>query len=170
MDKLEFASMEARFGSVLLPVGLCVDSFTITSGAARMSWPPFALQTDNAAQARVMVSESSVAAFLDAKTPNTMKGFKVKCTGGKIICEATVKVVVEIRAAATCTLRIEGGKQVFVDVESVDVMGGPAKKLVENQLEKINPILDAGEFPVKVVLEDVKVDNGEIVVYGTIQP
>jgi len=170
MDRLDFDRMEARFDGILLHVGLRVDSFTITSGAAALSWPPFQLKADKAAEARVVVAEGSVAKFLDEKTPNTMKAFKVQCTGGKVVCEATVKLVVEIRAKATCTLRIQDGKKVYVDVESVDVMGGPAKKLVEAQLDKINPILDASEFPANVRLESITVDQGEIVVAGTVLP
>ncbi|MBX3111657.1 MAG: LmeA family phospholipid-binding protein [Fimbriimonadaceae bacterium] len=170
MEKLEFERMEARFDGILLHVGLRVDSFTLSSDAATVSWPPFALTADGAARARVEVSEGSVAKFLDAKTPASLQAFKVKCTGGKVVCEASVKMVVEISAKATCTLRIEGGRQVYVDVESVDVMGGPAKKLIEAQLAKINPILDASEFPMRVDLDSVTVDKGSIVVTGTVRP
>lgn len=170
MDKLEFARMEARFEGVLLPVGLRVDSFSLASGSADMSWPPFELRTKKAADATVVVSEKSVADFLESKTPDNIKGFKVTCANGQVLCEAAVKLVMEIRAKAVCTLRIQSGTQVFVDVQSVDVMGGPAKKLVEAQLAKINPILDAAEFPMQVTLESVEVEDGQIVVKGKVAP
>ncbi len=170
MDKLDFQRMDAQFHGLMLPVGLRIDRFTVSSGAAHMSWPPFAITTEAAARAAVVVTEGSVAEFLEVKTPDNLKRFKVHCDKGKVVCEAVANLIVDIPVKAVCTLRIEDQSKVFVDVESVDVIGGGAKKLVENQLAKINPILDASSFPIQVKLDNVEVDGGEIVVTGTIAP
>ena len=79
-------------------------------------------------------------------------------------------LVFDVPAKAVCTLRIVDGQKLFVDLESVEILGAGAKNLVQSQLDKINPVLDADSFPISATLTEVTTDAGVVTVRGTAAP
>ena len=53
---------------------------------------------------------------------------------------------------------------------TLHALGGAAKGMVENQLSKINPILDARQFPLDAILNRIEILEGRLTIYGSISP
>lgn len=168
MKSFQIGSLNASFRDIELDFGLKIQSFEITSNTARASIDPFELNLDSPGNLKAIVTEQAVADFLEAKAPSNISGFQVSISGGKIHVNATANIVLSLPVKAVCTLEIVSGQQVFVRLESVDVMGGKAKSIVENQLDKVNPILDVSELPLNVVLNNVEADAGIVTLTGQV--
>jgi hypothetical protein len=169
MKRISIGALDASFRNIELDFGLKIASFEIKSDAASADIDPFQLQLDNPGQLRAVVTESAVADFLEAKAPGNISNFTVKIAKGEILVTATASIVISVPVKASCFLEIVDGSQVFVRIKSVDVMGGAAKGIVENQLAKINPILDVAELPISVQLTSVETENGEIILLGKVR-
>jgi len=162
--------VEATFRDVALPFGLTIDLIRLTTRNAAIKRDPFQIDLAKPGNLVVTVSEQNLQAFLEKQSPGGLRGFEVKLHEGKVIVEATAQLIVGLRARAICTLRIVDGTQLWVDLKDVEVFGVGAKGLVEKQLERINPVLDAAEFPFEVKLDKVIVVDGELVLTGRISP
>lgn len=163
-------SLEAIFRGVRLPVGLVLDELRIEGARAECTFEPFRIHLDRPGNLEVTLTEASIAGFLNEQAPGGLRDFSVKLSAGKVVVQATARVIIEIRATAVCTLRIVEGKCIYVDLESVDALGGAAKGMVENQLSKINPILDARQFPLDAMLNRIEISDGRLTVFGAISP
>ena len=154
-----------------LPFGLTVNLIRLTAEKAAIKRDPISIDLPYPGKLVATVSEDNLKRFLDKERPGGLKDFSVRLHEGKVFVEATAQVIVPIRAKAVCTLRIVDEKQLWVDLEQVEVLGvGSAKSLVAKQLEKLNPVLDAGDFPFDVKLEKVTIVDGELVLTGTAAP
>lgn len=87
-----------------------------------------------------------------------------------IVVTASIRVLIELKGNALCQLRIEDRKRIIVVLEEVDVMGVGAKGLVQNQIDQINPVLDAADLPFNIELTEVELRSGELVIRGTANP
>jgi hypothetical protein len=168
VKQLKVGGIDARFNNIELEFGLVVESFEVKSGAANANLDPFALNLDKPGTMRAVVTEGAIGNLLTKQAPGGMKDFKVKISGGFIYVEAKAQIVVSIPVKAVCTLEIEDEQRLMVRLDSVDVMGGGPKTLIEGQLAKINPIFDVGDLPLDVRLDSVDVDAGQVVVLGRV--
>jgi len=75
-----------------------------------------------------------------------------------------------MKASAICTLRIQEGEALYVDLESVDVLGVGAKNLVQNQLDKINPVIRMSDLPIEAALTDWVIEDGKLILEGDVHP
>ncbi|MEQ1823935.1 MAG: DUF2993 domain-containing protein [Fimbriimonadaceae bacterium] len=167
MDQITVGAFGASFDNVMLPMGLMLNHVLIQGKAGTIFTDPLNIQLDSPGQVEVHVHESSLSAFLEKESPAGMRDVNISAQSGVIKLKATVKVLFEIKAEALCTLKIVNGKQLFVVLESVEMAGVGAKSLAEQQLEKINPVLDVADLPLNLTLESVRIENGEIVLHGT---
>ncbi len=160
--------LTAELRRIVLPMGLVVDRLEIQAQGASLDTSPFKLVLSEPAIATAYVAALDIAAFLDSKAPGGLRDFAVAIREGKLYIEATAKVIIDVRANVVCTLRIQDNRALYVDLESVDVMGLGAKGMVQGQLDQINPILDVSDLPVSMSLNKVETDHDRIVLYGTI--
>jgi len=165
-NSLHLESLNVTATNMTLPMGLTVDEVVIASGAVDAELKPFSLNLAKPANATFRVSAANVAKLLEEKSPGGLKGFTVTISDGLVIVETTAKVIVEIRVATACTLRIDGGKRLFVDLDKVSVPGPMARNMIEQQLAKVNPILDLNEFAPSVTMESVTAEDGYITLKG----
>lgn len=163
--KLESLVLDAH--SIALPIGLVVDKFSMDIGQASAVIKPFNLSFQEPAKYEATVGQDSVADFLNKKGLGGLRDFGVKVANGKVVIEALARVIVELRVAVTCTLRVEDESKLFVDLESVSVPGPMARGLVEKELAKANPIFDLAEIAPTVKIVSVIADDGVILVRGT---
>jgi hypothetical protein len=125
---------------------------------------------DRPASVEAMILCPHLEAFVLGKVPDNVQEISLKLEPGKILVKAVVRMILPMTANAVCTLRLADGKQVFVDVESVEMLGAGVKSLVQKQLDSINPVLDASSFPFEVTLDEVLVEEGRIVARGEVAP
>jgi hypothetical protein len=164
--RIEFDYLSAMMQGVVLPQGPKLDQLIISSPAAEISLKPFELKLEQAAEVEARVSEASLAEFLDDMAPAGLYGFEAKCADGQIKIRAKAKFIVEIPVEAVCTLRIEGGRNLHVDLVSVNVLGGGATSLVEEQIKKVNPILKGEDIPFDFEMDTVEITDGMVVIKG----
>lgn len=155
---------------VLLPMGLNVASVEVQGFGATLDSKPFAMTLPQPGTMEAHVGEADLAAFLEKQAPGGMHEFSVQAEGGKLHVRAKKTLLVDLKVTAVASLRIVDGKEMWIDVESVDVMGAGAKNLVQSQIAKINPVLDANDLPVDATLDSVEVGDGRVVLRGTVSP
>jgi len=170
MSEVRVGKFGASFDQLTLPMGLMVDHVLIEGAEATIQSDPFQIRLKEPGTIEAHVSERNLAAFLNKEAPGGLRDFEISIRDGKLFVNATAKMIFDIKAEAVCTLRLVDGTQLFVDLESVEMFGVGAKSLVEQQLAKINPVLNAADFPLKVVLTSVEATDGEVILRGTASP
>ncbi len=155
---------------VVLPMGLTVARVDVTGDGATAIDKPFSLTLASPGKMVAEVAEFDLASFLEAQAPGGLHDFSVSAQSGKLAVKAKKTVLVDLKVAAVASLRIVDGRQLWIEVESVDVMGAGAKNLVQSQIDKINPVLDVADLPIDARLESVTVDGGKVVLHGTASP
>ncbi len=155
---------------ILLPMGLNVGSVEVQGFGGTLDSKPFALKLVQPGTMVANVDEEDLAAFLEKQAPGGLHEFSVSAADGKLTVRAKKTVIVDLKIAAVATLRIVEGRQLWIDVESVDVMGAGAKNLVQGQIDKINPVLDTKDLPVVAHLESVEIIDRKVVLRGTVEP
>lgn len=166
-DGMRAESLAVLGNNVLLPMGLVVDEVVIEAGATNAQFKPLSIALDQPATIKARISGASVGAFLEKEAPGGLKDFVVTIAKGQITVEATAKVIVEIRVAAVCTLRIADRTQLWVDLESVSVKAPMAHSMVEQQLAKVNPLVDLKDLAKNLSLDKVEADDGFVTVIGS---
>jgi hypothetical protein len=168
--RVEVGPFSFVFQQLRLPMGLNVARVDVQGTGATIDAKPFTLVLDRPGRMEAHVLERDLSEFLEVQAPGGLHGFDVRAEEGKLKVRAKKTLLVDLKIDAVATLRIVDGRQLWIDVESVDVMGAGAKNLVQSQLAKINPVIDAADFPVDATLTMVEVGNGEVVLYGTVAP
>jgi len=167
---LEIGEFEVVLKDVALPMGLIVNALTLTGVDLKLENKPFKIESPSPGKITVLIFEDNLAAFLSKQAPGGLKDFKIQLKDGKIHVQASMKMIVEVRASAICALRIKDGAALYVDLESVDLMGVGAKNLVQGQLDKINPVLQTKDFPVETTLTDYEISDGKLTLHGDVFP
>lgn len=151
-------------------MGLHVDEVRIAGHTLRLERDPFLLVAPEPGKLEVFVSDASLAKFLEHMSPAGLKKFQVSAKEGKLYIQAVKTVILDLKASAVCTLRIEDKRRLFVAIETVEVAGAGIKNLLEAQLAKINPIIDVAMFPFQATLDTVSLATGGITLHGRISP
>ncbi len=148
-------------------MGLVINGVTLTASQVHLQKDPFKVQVPEPGTLQALILAPNLADFLNQQAPGGLKDFKVELRDGKIHVQASIMIM---KALAVCTLRIQDGTQLFVDLESVDVMGVGAKNMVQNQLDKINPVLNAADLPIQAKLTGYEIADGRLIIQGQITP
>jgi hypothetical protein len=168
--KIDVGLVQANFKDLVLPMGLKVDTVKISGEGLHIETEPFAATMKLPGAFEVFVGEASLAQFINKKSPGNMRNITVEAKGGKLHVKGSIVMILEIPASAICTLRIVENRYLFVDLESVNVLGAGATNLVQSQLDKLNPIMDVDDFPVRATMDQVEVVEGGVLLLGTVAP
>lgn len=160
----------ATFEGVRLPIGLVVRTLTVSGSQTIIKSHPVSVDMPEAGRFEATVDEASIIAFLTAKAPGGLKDFEVELKDGAINVKAVLKILVEIRAAAVCKLVIKDKRQLWVELESADVLAVGAKSLIKGQLDQLNPLFDVDQLPLPALLEAVAIEDGIIHLTGSVTP
>jgi len=166
---LEIASFDVCLRGLLLPMGLRIDQVKIAGYDLECTYSPFGAKAERPGDLEVFVSDKDLSAFLNAMPNIGLKNVTVEAKNGALHIRATKTVLIEMKAYAVCSLRIVDGGKLFVDLESVEIMGVGPKQLIQTQLDKINPVVDVADFPIPAVLDTVEIAEGGIVVRGRVE-
>lgn len=166
MKSLSIHGAAAIFHNVVFDFGLVVDELEVRMGQGTVRRDPFSLELGETATATATVTEASIAKVLAAKAPDNIRDFEATVAAGQIHITAKAVVLLPIPVKATCHLEIVDEKQVFVRLDSVEVLGGGAKSLVEAQIEKVNPLLDVAELSVDIKLTQIVAEDGKVVLHA----
>ncbi len=150
-------------------MGLVVDELHLVGADAQLATDPVSIELSDWAQLEATVTETDLADFLTRQSPGGLKDFEVSVKGGFVHVAATARVIVEVRATAICRLVLKEQRYLFVELDSVDGLA-MAKGMIQGQLDQINPVLDAGDLPLLVELDNVQAEQGQVVLRGRARP
>lgn len=167
---LDVGEFEVVLKDVALPMGLVVNALTLTGTDLHLEKEPFKIESPQPGKLSVLIWQDNLAGFLNKQAPGGLRDFRVELKEGKIFVQASMKMIVEVQASAVCTLRIQDGQSLYVDLETVDLMGVGAKNLVQAQLDKINPVLNVKDFPVEATLTSYEIADGKLNLHGDVFP
>lgn len=165
---LEIGSFSAELSGLILPVGLRVKNVKLSGSGLRCTAHPPSAVSDEPGDLEVFVAQEDLAKFLNESSPAGLKNVQVEAREGRLHITATKTVLIDLKAQAACTLRIVEGRKLFVELESVDILGAGPKQLVQSFLDKVNPVLDTADFPVDATLESVLVGGGGVLLRGKV--
>lgn len=169
-ETLDFAGMYAAFKRVKVHIGLIVDEVRISGQAAHFVREPFSITLDEPAQIEADLLQRDVQAFLAATVTAGLRDFAVRMEDDKMYVDATMQILVSVPVSAICTLRIDGGKRLFIDLESVSMLGGAPKSMVQKQLDAINPVFDLNTLSIDGGLDSVEISKGKATLKGHLAP
>lgn len=152
------------------PVGLLVSAVRVWGDGATFETEPFRYAMEGEAEVEALILAPHLEAFLRQRVPDNVQEISLELVAGKVLVKAVVRVILPVSATAVCTLRLEEGKRLFVDLESAEALGAGVKSLVQKQLDAINPVLDASTFPFEVTLDEVRVEEGRVIALGRAVP
>jgi hypothetical protein len=164
MDNIRAASASLQASGIVLSVGLELDSFVLSLGALKVDFKPLGFSHDQPGQFRATVGYERLAAFIESQAKGAVRDVTVVPQGEVLEIQATAKVVFEVKVTVTCRLRVESDKILFVDL--VDVSLPIAKGIVQSELDKANPVLDASDWPLDVAIRQVELGGDGVVLSG----
>jgi hypothetical protein len=167
---VKVGSVQTRLEDVLLPIGLVLGSVDIEGQDIKIESHPFEVTMTRKAHFEAKLRTSDLANFLNEKGPAGLKNFRVTTFGGHLQVDATKTILVEVPVKAICKLKIVHHSQIHVDVVSIDVMGSGATNFLQSQIERINPVLDANEFPVEATFDHISIEENLVLVKGKMAP
>ena len=169
-QRLDVGSVYAELLDVKLPFGLVLDAVRVRGNGLTIQDSPLKFNLPKPGTLEVEIGPRSLAAFLESKSPGGLRNFNVLVHQGIIEITAAKKVIVDVKVVCTCRLRVVDGRQIWVDLETVEVMGGSLKNLIQSQLDEMNPVFDAKDIPIPATLTSVTMDAGLITIRGTVAP
>ncbi|MCW5935851.1 MAG: LmeA family phospholipid-binding protein [Fimbriimonadaceae bacterium] len=153
-------SLTASSEGLVLPVGLRIGNLQLDLGGASFDLATNRLTLAEEGSATAVVREQDVAAFIERQSDGVLRQVEAEIGGGLVKIHATAKLIFEVRATVTCRLVIEDDRRLVVELEDVSVP--LARGAVEGQLAKINPLIDAADLPLTLLLREVTAESGAI--------
>lgn len=147
-----------------LPTGINIDSIDVECQDLALGGPQIA-RLHHPAHATARISASSIQKFLESVAPGGLKGFEVGAESGQLIVSATGRVIVPIRVTVVADLLVDEQR---VSVRVISVEPTAARAIVESQIDQLNPILDASNFPLKITISEVRIEGGCVLIVGTV--
>ena len=168
--EVSVGAWEIVLNELVTPVGLTIAAVVIRGDGASVETEPFSYEMESEADLEALIHEAALEAFVKEKVPDNVQEIWLSLLPEKVHVRAVVRMILPVTANAVCTLRIEDGKRVFVELESVEVLGAGVKGLVQKQLDAINPVVDVSELPFEVRLTEIRIEEGRLVAVGKARP
>ncbi len=162
--------IEANLFDVVLPMGLKVEKVSISGTDLTVTHDPIGAQMPDPGRLEIFVSEKDLARFLNEQSPAGLKNVSVEAKNGMLHVRATKTVLIDVKAYVVCSLRIVDNSKLYVDLESIELMGVGPKHLMQAQIDKINPVIDAKDLPIQATMDRVEIGNGGIILRGRVWP
>lgn len=156
---IRLQSLSALADGLTLPNGLNIDEATFVLPALTYDAKAQHLVSEGESHAKFRLSEASILELLKTKLPGQISNPQVRLADNMVSVTVSVQVLITIDVTARCKLRIQDGKELWVDLIDVD-KPGPVYSIVEAQLSQINPVFSADTLPFPVTLTSCQVVSG----------
>ncbi len=169
--ELTASSVTATLTQVVLPMGLVIDEVTFSGNAITVQMNPLDIRAPHPATVVATVKLTSLDRYLETDAPGGLKNFHCEGEDGWLYVNATKKVIFELAVKAKCRVSIRDQKELWVDLASVEVMGGASvTNLVQSQLANLNPLFSVAELPIVARLTHAEVGTDQIVIRLEVGP
>lgn len=170
MTSIKVEKATVSLHHVRLPIGILLDSVEISGKSLGVAIHPIQLNLPHPATMKVEISAANLEAFLVELKLAGARDLKVELLNERVVVRGIIKMMIDLKFKAVCTLRIFQERQLHVEAESVEVLGKGATNLLQPQLAKMNPVLDVKEFPFPVTLSAVRITDHRVEVTGLVSP
>jgi hypothetical protein len=167
-QRIKIGSAKVRLEWLMTPFGLLIDSVELEGG-------PFEIDTDRLSQSSgggsflATVKAQSIQVFLENQAPAGMSNFGVEVHPDGVHVKATKAVIVQIPVNAHAKLKLDSPASLSIELISAAAMGAGLNTLVANQIEQLNPIITADQFPFPVGFESVEHTDGAVLLRGSLR-
>ena len=160
--------VEINVGGFVTPPGLRLHAVSIIGGGIE----PHHDRVDAAGPIafRATLGEDDLAAFLNLKSPGGLTGVEVRITPETLNIRATIRKIISIPLEVDCALDVVDGRQLHLRLLDARAFGAGVKNMAESMILKANPVFDAAEVPVTIVLDRVEMGNGSLILFGEAVP
>jgi hypothetical protein len=169
--ELTASSVSATLTQVVLPMGLVIDEVTFSGQAITVQMDPLDIRAPHPATVTATVKLTSLDRYLETDAPGGLKNFRCEGEDGWLYVNAVKKVIFDVAVKAKCRVSIRDQKELWVDLASVEVMGGASvTNLVQSQLANLNPLFSVAELPIVARLTSAEVGTDQIVIRLEVGP
>jgi len=170
-NEITASSVLATLTQVVLPMGLVIDEVTFSGQAITVQMNPLDIRAPHPAMVAATVKLTSLDRYLENDAPGGLKNFRCEGEDGWLYVNAIKKVIFDVAVKAKCRVSIRDQKELWVDLASVEVMGGASvTNLVQSQLANLNPLFSVAEIPIVARLTSAEVGTDQIVIRLEVGP
>ncbi|MGE0000814.1 MAG: hypothetical protein AB7F50_00255 [Fimbriimonadaceae bacterium] len=152
-SSFDLEHLHATATNIRLANGLVVDSAVLE--ASDVGFDEDGARYEGFARAVARLSPQSVEKFLAAQVPPMVQNVSVAFVGDQIVVRATATLMLTVDVTIKIGLEIQDDTRLAAVVHSVEP--GIARKLIEDELVKVNPLLDASDLPIPVEFESIDI-------------
>lgn len=146
---------------LVLPSGLRMAEGEVTFDAPIVSVKPFAIPEGTICHATLMFLDQDVQAYLEAKRPGSLSGFRVTAKDGEITIIAVARLLLPVEVGAVGVLEFSEGKLIFVP-RRIEAGGMNAESIARPYLDRVNPLVDLTGLPVRAEVQSLDIGGGVI--------
>lgn len=168
--RVSLQGIKATLVGLQAPHGPMIDTILIDAENVDIDTKPFALQFRDEAPIEAKIGRESLTDFLNEEQPGGLTDFDLEMRHGLISLAARSTKIIPIPIKAKARLKLVKDSEIHVELEDVQVLGGNPQALVEGLLKKMNPIFQTSDIPLPMKMSSVDVQEGEILVRGTVSP
>lgn len=150
-SSFDLEQLHATASNIRLSNGLVVDSVDLE--ASHVRFDENGASYEGFARAVARLSPESVEGFLAAQVPQMVQNVRVAFEGDQIVVRATASLMLTVEVTIRIGLEIQDDTRLAAVVQSVEP--GLARRLIEDEIAKVNPLLDASDLPVSVEFESI---------------
>lgn len=158
-------AVQAQVSGLSLPMGLVIDRLEAVSGVFRIDPSEHRLDA-SPVEVVATISTMSLQRFLESQLPGFVTLSEIQFENQEIVVQAKAKVVFEVPFTAKFKLRIEEGREIWIETTYVD-KPVPIKGVLDSQLAQMNPIFKVSDLPLPCALNSVDIE-GDIRLFCTL--
>jgi hypothetical protein len=167
-DPIKIGKATLRIEWLMTPFGLLIDEVELEGG-------PFDIDTEDPLKSKgsgafvATVKAQSIQVFLEKQSPAGLTGFEVVVDVEGVHVKAVKTVIVQIPVSAHSKLKLDSSSSLSIELISANAMGAGLNSLVSSQIQQLNPIVTAEQFPFPVEFESVEHIAEAVLVRGRIR-
>ncbi|RMG23285.1 MAG: DUF2993 domain-containing protein [Armatimonadetes bacterium] len=157
-----------RLRGLVLPGGLRMASGEVLFDNPLIAVKPFQIPEGTVCHTVLTFLEEDVQAFLEAKRPGGLSGFRVSAKEGELTIVGIARALVPIEVGAIGTLEFSDGRLNFVP-RRLEAAGINAEAFAKPVLSKVNPLVDLSGLPLHAEVSSIDIASGRIVLNARVE-
>lgn len=116
----------------------------------------------------VVLNGPDITEFVAAKLPSNLSNLVIRPDQGVLNVKLNIQMLVKVAAEGVCKLVIHGGKEIWIEAGKFSAVKINPQKLIQEQLDKYNPIFTLEDLPVEGVIESADCRDGKVFVSASV--
>ncbi|MCC6402652.1 MAG: LmeA family phospholipid-binding protein [Fimbriimonadaceae bacterium] len=152
-SSFELSGLDAKVTGLRLANGLVVDSLEIE--ARDVAYVEVEGGMRGRANITARLLPASVERFLAAQVPASVQNVRVAFEGGEVVVRAIATLILTVEVTVRVALELHDEAKLVAVVISVEP--AIARRLIEDEIAKVNPLLDSATLPIPTSIQSIEV-------------